>query len=73
MMKLAARIAKLEAIKGGGSRLRLVARHIIAEPTEAERQARIKAISAASGGGVLHVFRIIVKPGEGAATGEALQ
>lgn len=73
MMKLATRIAKLEAIKGGRSHLRLVTRHVIAEPTEAERQARIKAILAASDGNVFHVFRVIVKPNERAEEGATIQ
>lgn len=73
MMKLATRIAKLEAIKGARSHLRLVTRHIIAEPTEAERQARIRAIVEASDDNVFHVFRIIVKPNEGAEEGATVQ
>ncbi|HEV2555242.1 MAG TPA: hypothetical protein VGV17_15920 [Bosea sp. (in: a-proteobacteria)] len=73
MMKLATRIAKLEAIKGARSHLRLVTRHVIAEPTEAERQARIKAILAASDGNVFRVFRVIVKPIEGVEEGATIQ
>jgi hypothetical protein len=73
MMKLATRIAKLEAIKGARSHLRLVTRHVIAEPTEAERQARIRAIVEANDDNVFHVFRVIVKPNEGAEEGVTVQ
>lgn len=69
MMKLATRIAKLEAVKAGRSHLRLVERHVIGDASHAERQARIKAVVAASAGGnVFHVFRVIVEPIEEVAT-----
>lgn len=67
-MKLATRIAKLEAVKAGRSHLRIVERHVIADATHTERQARIKAIVEASTGNVFHVFRVIVEPIEQGAT-----
>lgn len=61
---LSRRIAKLETEMAALSPARTVQRHIIAAETDAARQARIRAILAASSGNVLHIFRVIVSPGE---------
>ncbi len=63
-MKIADRVAKLEAVKGSRSYLRLVQRHIIIQPTEAERRARIRDVLADATGNVLHVFRVVTDPAE---------
>lgn len=72
-MKLATRIAKLEAVKAGRSHLRIVERHIIGDDTDAARQARIRAILEGSTGNVFHVFRVIVEPIEAAEEGATIQ
>jgi hypothetical protein len=67
---LSVRLAKLEAVRGALQPRRTVERHIIAETTDAERQARIKAILKASTGNVLHVFRVVTDP---VITGSTIQ
>lgn len=64
MMRLATRIAKLEAIKGARSHLRLVQRHVIAGTNEAERGKRISDILANATGNALHVLRVVIDPVE---------
>ncbi|AMJ59374.1 hypothetical protein [Bosea sp. PAMC 26642] len=68
MRTISDRLAKLEAVTAALRPPRGVERHIIAEGTDADRKARIKAILEASSSNVLHVFRVIVKPGEAGAT-----
>lgn len=61
---LSRRIARLETELAAMSPARTVQRHIIAAENDAARQARIRAIFDASSGNVLHIFRVIVSPGE---------
>lgn len=65
---LGRRIARLEGATAALRRARTVLRHIIKGEDDAARQARIRAIQEASEGNVLHIFRVIVSPGEGRAT-----
>jgi hypothetical protein len=59
VLKLATRIAKLEAAKGALLPRGMVERHIIADRTEAARRARIASVLASAMGNVLHVFRVV--------------
>lgn len=61
------RIAKLEGATAALRQARTFLRHIINGENDASRQARIRAILEASGFNALHIFRVIVSPGEGRA------
>lgn len=60
-MKIADRIAKLEARHGGRQMPRVVMRHIIEGATEAERQMKAAALAAAHDPRTFHIFRMVVE------------
>lgn len=61
-MRIADRIAKLEARRGGRQAPRIVLRHVIEGATPGERQAKASHLAAAHDQGVFHVFRMVVDP-----------
>lgn len=61
-MRIAERIAKLEARRGGRHAPRIVLRHVLEGATHAERQAKADNLAAAHDPSVFHVFRMVVDP-----------
>lgn len=62
MRKIADRLSKLEAEHAPASQAVRTERHIVTGADEAERQAKIEALTTSSPNNVLHIIRTIVRP-----------
>lgn len=60
-MKIADRIAKLEARRGCQQSTRVVMRHVIEGTTQADREAKAAVLAAAHDPRTFHIFRMVVE------------
>lgn len=62
MKKISDRLLKLEAQRAAAAEAVKVVRHIVTGANEAERRAKVEALTVSTQGNVLHIIRTIVRP-----------